>query len=196
VGIAWQGTPAFRYDRERSMPLEQFAPLTRIPGVRLISLQKGPGAEQLDRMVDPGAEQLVRLVDPVGRYKFDRQRSMPLAQFARMKDEKDTRSGSSSIPRPSSFMIDDASGPFMDTAAIIENLDLVITSDTAVPHLAGALACPVWVALAWIPDWRWMLKREDSPWYPTMRLFRQTRQGLWEDVFERIVNELKLAVGS
>jgi hypothetical protein len=67
----------------------------------------------------------------------------------------------------------------------------VITSDTAVAHLAGALGVPVWVALAWKPDYRWMLQREDSPWYPTMRLFRQTRRGQWDDVFEQMAAELR-----
>ncbi len=68
-------------------------------------------------------------------------------------------------------------GTFMDTAAVIRNLDLVITSDTAVAHLAGALGVPVWVALGYSCDWRWLDEREDSPWYPTMRLFRQRGWG-------------------
>ena len=78
------------------------------------------------------------------------------------------------------------------------SLDLVVTSDTAIAHLAGALGAPVWVALQLVPNWRWMLKREDSPWYPTMRLFRQTAAGQWPDVFERIaqaVQKLRSAPG-
>ena len=71
------------------------------------------------------------------------------------------------------------------------NLDLVIGVDTAVVHLAGALARPVWTLLACGPDWRWMLGREDSPWYPTMRLFRQPRPHAWEPVFERVESELR-----
>ncbi|HWY88893.1 MAG TPA: hypothetical protein VNX28_19425, partial [Gemmataceae bacterium] len=86
----------------------------------------------------------------------------------------------------------DAAGAFLDTAAIMMNLDLVITVDSAVAHLAGALAVPVWVALSIAPDWRWLLERADSPWYPTMRLFRQQRFGDWNDVFERIHKELAL----
>ena len=86
---------------------------------------------------------------------------------------------------------DEASGAFMDTAAVMKNLDLVITSDTATPHLAGALGVQVWVALAKIPEWRWLLEREDSPWYPTMRLFRQSRFGQWSNVFERMAGELR-----
>jgi hypothetical protein len=80
---------------------------------------------------------------------------------------------------------------FMDTAAVLKNLDLVISVDTAIAHLAGALGIPVWVALPFVPDWRWLMDREDSPWYPTMRLFRQTRPGQWEDVFQRIAEALQ-----
>jgi tetratricopeptide (TPR) repeat protein len=82
--------------------------------------------------------------------------------------------------------IDETHGAFMDTAAIMMNLDLVITSDTSVAHLAGALGVPVWVALPFVPDWRWLLDRNDSPWYPTMRLFRQKQPGDWAGVFEEI----------
>ncbi len=91
--------------------------------------------------------------------------------------------------------LDAAGGAFMDTAAIVENLDLVITSDTALAHLAGALARPVWVALQNVPDWRWLVDREDSPWYPTMRLFRQRRRGDWPGVFQRMGTELRTIVG-
>jgi ADP-heptose:LPS heptosyltransferase len=87
--------------------------------------------------------------------------------------------------------LDENCGAFMDTAAVMKNLDLVITSDTSIAHLAGALGVRVWVVLTTIPDWRWLLEREDTPWYPTMRLFRQRRKGDWDEVFERIAGELK-----
>src|SRR5207245_9301207 len=86
--------------------------------------------------------------------------------------------------------LDAAAGAFMDTAAIIKSLDLIITADTAVAHLAGALGIPVWVAMSAIPDWRWMFQRKDSPWYPSMRLFRQMRIGDWSAVFEHMAAEL------
>jgi tetratricopeptide (TPR) repeat protein/glycosyltransferase involved in cell wall biosynthesis len=75
---------------------------------------------------------------------------------------------------------------FADTAAAIAQLDLVITVDTAVAHLAGALGKPVWILLAQVADWRWLLDREDSPWYPTARLFRQQQRGNWGEVFSRV----------
>jgi tetratricopeptide (TPR) repeat protein len=75
---------------------------------------------------------------------------------------------------------------FADTAALIENLDLVVTADTAVAHLAGAMGKPTWVLLPRVPDWRWMMEREDSPWYPTMRLFRQEQSGDWETPIRKV----------
>ncbi len=144
VGIAWQGNPGHKRDRQRSVPLAAFAPLAEAPGVRLVSLQKGPGHEQLTEL----AERL-RVLD--------------------LTDELED---------------------FADTAALLSNLDLVITVDTAVAHLAGAMGIPVWVALPIVPDWRWLLERQDSPWYPTMRLFRQTAWGDWAGVFERLTGAL------
>jgi hypothetical protein len=80
----------------------------------------------------------------------------------------------------------------MDTAAVMRCLDLVIACDTALAHLAGALGVPTWLALDTAPDWRWMEDREDSPWYPRHRLFRQTSPGDWTDVFERMQQRLSL----
>jgi hypothetical protein len=79
---------------------------------------------------------------------------------------------------------------FVDSAAVMKCCDLVITSDTAVAHLAGALAVPVWIALKQVPDWRWMLDRADSPWYPTARLFRQQVRDDWSAVFADIQTHL------
>ena len=83
---------------------------------------------------------------------------------------------------------------FVDTAAVMMNCDLIITSDTAVAHLAGALGCQTWVALKHIPDWRWMLNRSDSPWYPTMTLYRQKDRGDWANVFYAIKHDLSLLI--
>lgn len=90
------------------------------------------------------------------------------------------------------------SGPdaFLDTAAVMKLCDLVITSDTAIAHLAGALGVRTWVALKQASDWRWLVDRHDSPWYPTLRLFRQRTRGQWGSVFEEIERELSALLGS
>ncbi len=90
--------------------------------------------------------------------------------------------------------VDRQAGAFVDTAAILKNLDLVITSDTALAHLAGALAVPVWLALPFAPDWRWLRHGETTAWYPTMRLYRQTRLGDWSAIFTRMAAELPALV--
>ena len=87
--------------------------------------------------------------------------------------------------------LDSHGGAFLDTAAIMKNLDLVVTVDSAPAHLAGALGVPVWLVLSLVADWRWLLDRQDSPWYPTMRLFRQSTAGDWQDVFCRLADQLK-----
>lgn len=87
--------------------------------------------------------------------------------------------------------IDQSGGAFLDTAAIIRNLDLVITVDTSTAHLAGALGVPVWLLLGRVPDWRWLQVGETTPWYPGMRLFRQAHLGQWTDVFAQVVHALR-----
>lgn len=89
--------------------------------------------------------------------------------------------------------IDQSGGAFMDTAAIMRNLDLVITVDTATAHLAAALGRPVWVVLGRVPDWRWWTEGDRSVWYPTMRLFRQSRMGRWDDLFDSLAERLRSA---
>jgi len=133
--------------------------------------------------------------------KEDRGRSFPLACLAGVGRLPGVRLISlhkgageaqlASLPdgmRVETFGEDFDAGPeaFLDTAAVMELCDLVITSDTAVAHLAGALGVRTWVALKVIPDWRWMRGRQDSPWYPSVRLFRQKSRGSWSSVFEEI----------
>ena len=85
---------------------------------------------------------------------------------------------------------DNTHGRFMDTAAIIKNLDLVITIDTSIGHLAAGLGTPTWILIPNPPDWRWLLDRTDTPWYPNIRLFRQPKSGDWQSVIEMVVDEL------
>jgi Flp pilus assembly protein TadD len=132
----------------------------------------------------------------------DRNRSLKLSALAPLSQIEGVSlvslqvgSAAAELPGVSSVMkiVDHASHltDFAETAALIENLDLVITVDTSVAHLAGAMGKPVWVMLPYVPDWRWMLDREDSPWYPTMRLLRQTRQRNWDQVIVGIIQNLK-----
>ena len=139
------------------------------------------------------------------KYKMGRRRTCPLAEFAPLFDIPEVAFFSlqkgegvkhlADLPDGAALTdfgseLDEKHGAFMDTAAIIANLDLVITIDTSVAHLAGALGRPVWTLLPFAPDWRWMLGREDSPWYPTMRLFRQDRPGEWEGIMRRFAAAL------
>lgn len=86
---------------------------------------------------------------------------------------------------------DQSHGRLMDTAAVMKNLDLVITVDTSIAHLAGALGVPVWTLVMHNSDFRWLKDRSDTPWYPTMQLFRQQKRGDWESVIQQIVEEIK-----
>lgn len=151
VGLNWQGNlEAERqaWVRGRSFALSEAAPIASVPGVSLVSLQKGAGATQRSQ-VDFGAR-LLELTDP----------------------------------------LDTGPEALADTAALMLGLDLVITSDTALAHLAGALGVPVWVVLHAVPDWRWLTERSDTPWYPSMRLFRQHEAGDWPEVFNRVAAQL------
>ena len=157
VGLNWQGNPEaekLSALEARSFPLAAAAPLARMTGVSLVSLQKGSGSEQCAEVPFGGA--IAQLADPL---------HMGAAEIAE------------------------------ETAAILMGLDLTITADTALAHLAGALGAHVWVVLQAVPDWRWLTKRDDSPWYPTMRLFRQRKPGDWPEVFERVAAELTAMAG-
>jgi len=150
VGIAWQGNPLNRTDRWRSIPLGHFRHLAEVPGVRLISLQKGSGTEQLAEVA--GQFPVAVLRDPDG-------------------GDEDRRT-------------------LLDTAAVMRHLDLVVAPDSAIAHLAGSLGVKVWVGLPSVPEWRWLINRDKSPWYPTMALFRQSTAGDWDGVFRRMAGVL------
>lgn len=149
IGIAWQGNPQADFDKTRSIALREFFPLSQVPGVRLISLQKNFGVEQINTLP-------------------------PEMKVEILGDEFDA-------------------GPdaFLDTAAVMQHLDLVIAPNTAIAHLAGALARPLMIPLDVDSDWRWLLERTDSPWYPTATLFRQTRRGDWGGVFSAIADKVR-----
>jgi tetratricopeptide (TPR) repeat protein len=151
VGLAWQGNPKVEkliWARGRSLPLAALEPLAQLPGVSLVSLQKGPGCEQLARV--PFADRILDLGTD----------------------------------------LDSGPDAFLDTAAVMASLDLVVSCDTSIVHLAGALGRPVWTALSLSPEWRWLLERNDSPWYPTMRLFRQSADGDWGAVVTALTRAL------
>jgi tetratricopeptide (TPR) repeat protein len=145
IGINWaSGHSDKPHFKRRDIPLGAFAPLAALPGVQLVSLQKGPAAAQIGEV--PFSHKIMALAaDPAADADF-----------------------------------------FLDTAAIMMGLDLVVTCDTSVAHLAGALGRPVFTALAVVADWRWMIGRDDTPWYSTMRLFRQDAARQWEPVLARI----------
>ena len=154
IGINWaSGHSDKPHFKRRDIPLADFAPLAALPGVQLMSLQKGEAAAQ------------------IGQVAFGRKIMAPNADPAADADF------------------------FLDTAALMMSLDLVITCDTSVAHLAGALARPVFTALPVVADWRWLVGREDSPWYPTMRLFRQDPARQWQPVFAAITEAVRRLAG-
>jgi hypothetical protein len=135
-------------------------------------------------------------------HKNDRRRSARLADFAPLSGVKNVRYISLQLgpardqlaAPPAGMTVTDAAGgiaTFADTAALLAELDMLISVDTAPAHLAGALAKPVWMVLPFVPDFRWMLERSDSPWYPTMRLFRQPRAGDWRSVMVDVAAALR-----
>ena len=107
--------------------------------------------------------------------------------------QKDPRPDDVAVLRKRTDIIDLSAhlSDFGETAALVSCLDLVITVDTSVAHLAGALGCPTWILLPHTPDWRWLLNRDDSPWYPTVRLFRQTETRDYASVLDRVKTELR-----
>lgn len=141
IGVNWRGDPKNLLALERSFPLAELAPLAKIPGVRLISLQKFADDDEILRASENVALQIL---------------------------------GESFDAGPDAFL---------DAAAVMASLDLVISCDTAIAHLAGALGAKCFVALPFASEWRWLQNRDDSPWYPSLKLFRQPAPGDWAAVF-------------
>lgn len=187
-------------------------PLLGLPGVLGTTLETIPAAggylsadrERVERWRGVlGQDERLRVGiawQGTATHAADRLRSMRLAEFAPLAlanvelvslqkgfgAEQVAQLGGRFEVRELGPTLDRDCGAFMDTAAVMQCLDLVVTCDTAVAHLAGGLGIAVWVALPLVPDWRWMLRRDDSPWYASMRLFRQTTSGDWGGVFAEI----------
>lgn len=134
----------------------------------------------------------------------DKQRSIPFAQIAPLVEagaghlvslQKGAQKKNADLAAAGIFDADPMLQDFADTAGLLANLDLLITVDTSVVHLAGAMGKPVWLLLPFDPDWRWLLGRKDSPWYPTLRLFRQHRPRDWSDAIARVTADLQSYLG-
>jgi glycosyl transferase family 9 (putative heptosyltransferase) len=197
------------------------APLLSLPGILKTTLATVPAAVPYVRADEALARRWHQELGTADEFKIgivwqgnpsfgkrgyraaDQKRSIPLAQFESLARVPDVRLfslqkgyGREQLAgwQSENRIVDlgDRLGDFMDTAAVMMNLDLIISADTSPLHLAGALGRPVWAALPVAPCWRWLLEREDSPWYPTMRLFRQRRRGDWSEVVERMAVELEV----
>jgi tetratricopeptide (TPR) repeat protein len=201
------------FDRKPAVKFDLYASLMDLPGIFQTTLKTIP-AEVPYLYADPTKAEywknrLAEADFKVGivwagspAHKSDHERSCPLECFAPLAEITCVRLYGLQ-KGPAAVQVKDLAGTmsiedlaeqfadFTDTAGAIENLDLVISVDTAVAHLAGAMGRPVWVLLQSAPDWRWMLNRTDSPWYPTMRLFRQRKPNDWSDVLGRVADELK-----
>jgi len=139
------------------------------------------------------------------KHKNDRNRSCPLAVFKPLLDlpgiswfslqKGDPARQLAELDRSGIIDLGSDLKDFADTAAVLDNLDLLITVDTSVAHVAGALGRPAWVMIPKAPDWRWLLDREDSPWYPSLRLFRQEGVSGWHGVRDRIAEALAAGAG-
>jgi hypothetical protein len=140
------------------------------------------------------------------KHANDHNRSIPLRMLSRILDvdatfislQKDLRADDNAALRERNDIVDLTADltDFAETAALVSCLDLVITVDTSIAHLAGALGRPTWVLLPHLPDFRWLLDRDDSPWYPTMRLFRQPASRDYADVIDRVRTELTATIAA
>ena len=195
------------------------APLASLPGIFGTNLDSIPAqvpylSAEPARLEKWGAELQAKSAFKIGiawqgnrRHPADRFRSIPLQYFEPLARVAGVRLyslqkgyGSEQLAAVPDWGIVDLSmrldeqGAFLDTAAVLRHLDLVVTCDSSLLHLAGALAVPVWAAVSKAGDWRWLLQREDSPWYPTLRLFRQHRLHEWGEVLASIAEEVRKCV--
>ncbi len=163
--------------------------------------------ERLDTTLPAGVKRIGLAWTGRPTHPNDRRRSMPLEALAGLTDVGPAAFVSLQKPMPARDLaamarfpgMTDLSGELTDfgeTAALIENLDLVITVDTSMGHLSGALNKKVWILIPKAADWRWMLDREDTPWYPSARLFRQPKPGLWDEPLARMRDALALELSS
>jgi tetratricopeptide (TPR) repeat protein len=173
---------------------------------RGLSTSAGQGlSTRSDQAVSTSSDQLRRRIGLCwagsADHADDCDRSLALSQFSALADDRfvfySLQKGppaAQALAPPAAMNLIDLTArvhDFADTAALMMNLDLVITADTAVAHLAGALGKPVWVLLRHLSDWRWLIARPDTPWYPTMRLFRQTARGDWTEPLQEIASLLR-----
>jgi tetratricopeptide (TPR) repeat protein len=166
IGIVWAGKPTAQYDSVKTSGLEH------------VDLKwAGAPASKIADSRSNGLEYFAPLAQIPGVRLYGLQKG-PGASQAR------------ELVQLNVINLGEEFKDFSDTAAAIANLDLVVSVDTSVAHLAGAMGKPVWVLIPFVPDWRWMLEREDSPWYPSMRLFRQPKRGDWDTVFLQLAREL------
>jgi len=172
--------PPLPYLRPREDAVAKWSSRLPLDGLRVGIVWQGDPRHRNDRNRSFHPERFARLGTLPGVHLISLQKEASVDQLARSSPEAGIRT----------LGPDYAVGDFLDTAAVIMALDLVIGADTSVVHLAGTLGRPVWVALPTVSDWRWLRERDDSPWYPTMRLFRQTKRGDWDGVFDRIAGEL------
>ncbi|MEX0977965.1 MAG: hypothetical protein WDZ48_03890, partial [Pirellulales bacterium] len=208
-GVVVRGEPPPKFDA--------YVPLLSLPGIFGTSLANIPAKVPYLRPPQPLIEQWNDELSKAGelrvgiawqgnpKHAADRFRSFPLARFAGIARIPGIRLYSLQMGPGREQLTElagqvpitdlgDRLGDFYSTAAMVLNLDLVITCDSAPAHLAGALGVPVWVALAFSPDWRWLHDRTDSPWYPTMRLFRQSAHRDWDSVFRKLEEALTQTV--
>jgi predicted O-linked N-acetylglucosamine transferase (SPINDLY family) len=184
-----------------SLPLVFGTTLETIPAqVPYLSADAAKVAEWRERLGPARGRRIGLAWSGNPEHKNDRNRSIPLETLAPLLKVEAEFIGVQKEVRPSDQAALEAHGikhygeelqDFEDTAALLMNMDLVITVDTAIAHLAGALGRPVWILLPYAPDWRWLLGREDSPWYPTARLLRQPALGDWAVPVQRIIAELQ-----